>query len=54
MGDGPKGTSFDEESLFVECFGRLKDAALGAEHHCIGEALFNELETEDTIVNTFK
>ena len=41
--DRSKATALDQDCFLVEHLGRLKHFALRAEHHRVGQPIFNEL-----------
>ena len=51
VGDGAKAAAFDENGLFIEHFRRLENLATGAEHHGVGEAVLDEGERHEAIVD---
>ena len=51
VGNGAEAAALDEDGLFVEDLGGLDDFAIGGEHGGAGEAVLDELEGHEAIVD---
>ena len=51
LGHGPEAAALDEDRLLVEHLGRLHDLAGGGEHRGVGQALLDELQAHEAVVD---